>query len=732
MQYDLNIRDYVRIFQKRKWVLILTPILAGLIGFFLTASPPVLFEATGKIRVIKSTAPTQALLDTYYYWEVGNYLDTHAQVITSQEVLKEVATRLGLIPEDVPYEELVNNQFYLGVLDELRSSVNAEPVESTSIIRISAVRPQARQAITWVNSLIDTYVDRHRYELNRQVIDSRRYIESQLARYEQALQEAEDALTGFKLEHASTLSLRVNETDQTQEELERVESALSTVNLQIDYIDQALSGDRAPSIEVLARVSGEDPRIGGRLLELSRLENRRRELLQYQTPRSPEVRALDQQLRAGLEVLRAELAGMRERLEMERGRLGSKFLEMPANDARLAQLERQVQVNEQMYRMLSEEYQRARLREAEQIQEVSVIEKAVSADVVPQTGKFAKALVAMVIGLLLGVATALVAENLDTSIGAIEDVETLLNVPVLGIIPPIEFDSIREVVERVAPPMLQHPNYRRLASLVTHYDPRSPVSEAYRALRTNLEQAREKTEGRVLVVTSSVLEEGKTTTAANLALAYAQMGRKTLLVAADLRRPDLHNVFGIEKEPGLVDVLTGSVPWDSTVRGLSDMLLGELSMDVVLLTPGMDNLHVIPAGSSPLNPAELLSSQASEELIRELSRAFDLVIMDTPPVIPVTDAAILAEHADGVILVYEVGKVGRDVLKRAKAHLDNVGAEVWGIVMNDVKAEAETTLRDTDYYYYHYRYEKQEPRRGIKLKLNLGKAAARLLGSRRA
>jgi capsular exopolysaccharide synthesis family protein len=178
-------------------------------------------------------------------------------------------------------------------------------------------------------------------------------------------------------------------------------------------------------------------------------------------------------------------------------------------------------------------------------------------------------------------------------------------------------------------------------------------------------------------------------------------------------------------------VLTGGMSWEAATRGLSDILLGELPMDIVMLTPGMDNLSILPSGSNPLNPAELLSSQAMRSLVEELRANFDIVIIDTPPIIPVTDSAVLAEFTDGIVLVYEVGKVGRDVLKRAKSHFDNVKADVWGIVMNDVKAEAETTLRDTDYYYYHYRYEDGATPPPTGMAGSFGRAASKIFGRRR-
>ncbi|MFQ5743340.1 MAG: GumC family protein [Acidobacteriota bacterium] len=741
MQYELNLRDYIRIFQKRKWIIILMPVLAGLLGYFLTPVPPLLYEARGKLQISSRALPTEAMVEVFYSsLGGGSRLDTHAEVLTSREVLKEVAINLGLIQQEadasgrkipISDEELMRRQDYVGHIEALRSSIRAEVIPATSILEISVTRPRPDQAIRWLNTLLDTYATRNSYELNKAVIDSLAFLQNKLSETEAALRTAETELTQFKLDNAETISLATDEVARTQEDLEATANDLRAINRQIELLDQAIESGTIPSPELLNRVSIDDPRIEISRSEVMAREAKRRELLLYQTPRSPEVIALEQQIQAALADMRSAFAAARDRTQRQRDRLQAKFQVLPANDVTLARLQRNVEVNETLYNDLRRELQQAQLRDAGKLEEVTVIERAVNAALVTETGRGSKGLAAAVIGLLLGIVVAMVVETLDTSIGAIEDVEALLDLRVIGIIPPINFDAIRSAVRGTAPQLLEHPDIHNLLSLVTHYDPRSPVSEAYRALRTNVDQAREKVDGRVFIVTSSVLEEGKTTTAANLALTFAQMGRKTLLVAADLRRPDLHRIFGLQREPGLADVLTGSITWESASRSLSDVLLGELSMDVVMLTPGMDNLHVLPSGSNPLNPAELLSSDATGVLFAELREAFDLIIIDTPPIIPVTDSAILAEHTDGVVMVYEVGKVGRDVLKRAKSHLDNVHANIWGIVMNDVKAEAETSLRDTDYYYYNYRYENVPSRRGVKLKLKLGKTAARFFGRRR-
>jgi len=738
MQYDLNLRDYIRIFQKRKWILILMPVLAGLLGYFLTPVPPTRYQAHGQLKISRRAMPADAMMDAFYYMEGGSRLDTHAEVMLSREVLKEVATRLGGLeertdaqgnPVPIPDDELAQRRDWRGFIDALENSMSVEIVPGTSILRVTCTRPREDEAVEWLNTLLDTYAARNAYEVNQAIIESKEFLEEQLEATRENLRDSEEELTEFLLENADTVSLGPGEAERTQERLEEVEQQLANHGVQLDLIDQAIDTDTVASLEILGRLVGEDPNANSLRLrdELADLQQRRQQLLVHQTPRSPEVLDLNQRIDANLEALKAALETQRDRLRAERDRLVSKLGVLPANDVIRARLERNVEVNTELYNRISTEYLQAQIRDVEKFQEVTIIERAVGATEVTESGRASRGLIAAVIGLLLGVIVALVVETLDTSIGAIEDVEALLNLPVIGIVPPIDFDEIRDAIRDVAADTLEHPDADYLITLVSHYDPRSPVSEAYRALRTNVDKARARVDGKVMILTSSVLEEGKTTTSANLALTFAQMGRRTLLVAADLRRPDLHRVYGIQKEPGLADVLTGSIPWDAATRGLSDILLGELSMEVVMLTPGMDNLHILPSGSNPLNPAELLSSDATRDLLDRLRDEFDIIIVDTPPVIPVTDSAILAEHCDGVVLVYEVGKVGRDVLKRAKSHLDNVHADVWGIVMNDVKAEAETTLRDTDYY-YRYRYEDSDSAGGAGSRFNIGARAARLFG----
>lgn len=707
MQDDLNLRDYIRIVRKRKWIVLALPLLSGLVGALFTATPTTLYEAVAKIQISKSGLSSQVLLDTYYYYETGNYLDTQAQILTSQEIIKEASKRLNLIPTTATDQDIIDDDAHLLVLAELTEAVRAEPIFQTSILQITARSPRPDGAIRIVNTVIDVYIERHTYALNRQVIDSRRYVEEQLGHYERSLRVAEDALSEFDRSHASTLSLAFGELAQTQKDLERVESDLQALDLQLDLIDNNLEPSSDSNLDFLAGLSLQEPRIQNHLDGLLSLRKERQQLLTYQTPRSPEVLALDEQIRAALPMLRAELVGARERLLPEQARLEGKLRALPANDARRARLAREVQANERMYLLLKEEDQRARLREAGLVQEVTVVERPVTATLLPQTGRLIKGLVGLFIGLFVGFVIALIIEGLDTSIGAIEEVETLLNIPVVGVVPPIDFEKTSEVLARANPALATDSRAVKLTSaLVTHCDPKSPTAEAYRAIRTAIDNNGTEA-AQVILVTSSVGGEGKTTTAANLAVTFAQMGRRTLLIGADLRKPDMHKLFGLDNEFGLANVLVENLPLEKAIHGVSEFILGDLGLEVVSLTPGLDNLYVMPSGTGSLNPAEILSSKATAETFQEIRGICDVAIIDTPPVMSVTDAAILCGVADGVVLVYELGKVARDVLKRANAHLQLAQAKMLGVVLNDVKADAATTLADSYHYYNYYYYGRE-------------------------
>jgi capsular exopolysaccharide synthesis family protein len=212
----------------------------------------------------------------------------------------------------------------------------------------------------------------------------------------------------------------------------------------------------------------------------------------------------------------------------------------------------------------------------------------------------------------------------------------------------------------------------KMKELVTVDEPRSPISEAYRTLRTNLDFAGLDRALKTLVVTSAGMGEGKSTTLANLAIVSAQAGRRVILVDADLRRPMLHQVFGLDNSAGLTTMMMSSDTLDSPP----------------LRETGIEGLSVLTSGPLPPNPAEVMGSRRMEEIIAALAGRADQVLFDTPPVIAVTDAAVLATKVDGVVLVISAGHTRRDSARTAVQRLQQINARIVGAVLTNVQVDA--------------------------------------------
>jgi capsular exopolysaccharide synthesis family protein len=270
-------------------------------------------------------------------------------------------------------------------------------------------------------------------------------------------------------------------------------------------------------------------------------------------------------------------------------------------------------------------------------------------------------------GLMLGGGSAYLVENLNTSLRRAEEVEALLGVPVLGVVPRIS---------EVAGPGARNPD---LASLLNTH---SPAAEAYRTLRTNLIFSQAVRTLKTIVVTSGSPSEGKTTTAANLAVAFAQQGIRVLLVDCDLRRARLHKLFGVPREPGLTQLVLGHAPSAELVRGTE-----------------VEGLSVLTSGTLPPNPSELLGGLRMRRALEALSEEFDLIVLDTPPLLAAADAAILGSFVDGVVFVVRAGETERGAAKHAVQQLAAVGAPTLGAVLNDPDAKLP---KYGGYYYYDY------------------------------
>ncbi len=337
----------------------------------------------------------------------------------------------------------------------------------------------------------------------------------------------------------------------------------------------------------------------------------------------------------------------------------------PANPAEVARLESNVLQYQTSYASLLKSFEDLRAAEARQSDTLYVAEPAALpiAPVRPQT--LTNTLLAAVVGALLAIGLAFLIEYLDDAVKSPDDIAAL-GVTNMGMVGRIALTDASE-------------------KLVVAKDPRSPIAEAFRTLRTNIQFSAIDRPLRVLMVTSAGPGEGKSTVAANLAAALAQAGKSVILLDADLRRPVVHRILRISNSVGLTTAL----------------LQDSASLDGVLRATVVENLKAITSGPLPPNPAELLGSERIGKLLDELKKQADVIVIDTPPVLVVTDALALSKRADAVLLVLDAGTTRRDAAAQALQALHQVGANVAGSVLNNLSPRGRSGYYNYQYYYYY-------------------------------
>ncbi len=714
-QYEMNLRDYWLIVRRRRLIIVVSTILVTLLSFWFSKQRVPIYESTASVRYEQTTSLSGLMVEVLTVGG-GDNIETQGAVIRSYPVLEDALRRLGKLPERPPGQPLRESRAYLNALDGLAAKVRTQRVSGTSIIEITATATSPNEARDIADTVAESYRDYNRQLRNARITEARKYIEKQMLEAEARVKRAEEQVWAFR--EANSIITPGGESGMLLSLFTQLRGNLESVRQQRSELEQAQARlarmDPASFVERIFVDSTNNP-------VLTRLQATQVDLLiEYNnmalevTDRHPRLQAVTDRMREVRLEMRRELANqialLRNREQIVARQMDDviqKNKEVPTLELGLQRLQRDAKANEDLLALLRAKHQEAQIKEAERIEEVSIVRPATDPIEPVSTDSLNTVLIGALLGLMLGLVLAFVQETLDTSIGTIEDVEGYLQVPVVGIVPHIDVrETVQRLIERrpalarVEPEVLQSH-----ALLITHFDPKSPVAEAYRTLRTNLQFIRMERAGKLLVFTSPTLQEGKTTTIVNVALTMAQNGQRVLLVGANLRRPSIYRFFGIEREPGLSDILMGNARWRDCIRTVADIIMGRFEMEDIMASPGLDNLHIIESGPIPANPSELLSTPAMAQFLREVRDEYDIVLIDTPPVLPVTDSAIVAAQTDGVVLVYQAGKVGRLVLKRAKAHLESARAAVWGVVLNDVQSE----IAGYTYAHYYTHYYGEEP-----------------------
>lgn len=337
-------------------------------------------------------------------------------------------------------------------------------------------------------------------------------------------------------------------------------------------------------------------------------------------------------------------------------------------EIRYAQLRDELAQYQSSYTTALRSYEELRLTELQSTDSLTLVEEAEIPPAPIRPRVLVNTLLAAIVGAMLALGVIFLIEYLDDRIKSPQDLYAVLDAPLLG------------AVARMPSTGRKHKGAVNDENLIVAHQPRHPIAESYRRLRTNLRFSSVNEPLQIMLVTSAAPSEGKTTTAANLAVAVAQAGHRVVLVDADLRKPQLHKLFGLNKGPGLTDALLSEADTAFFVRETT-----------------VPNLRIVTSGSIPPNPAELLGSQPMQHLLQQLRQSADLVIVDAPPLLAVTDAQVLVNHVQGVLLVVNAGSTTRALLSNAAAALMQVEARLLGVVLNQM-------VRTPRSYYYYDAY----------------------------
>jgi capsular exopolysaccharide synthesis family protein len=720
MTYDLNLREYWRTIRRRKFIIIFTVVMMTLFSFLFSimGRPTPIYKTSASVKVEKSGSVTGLYIQAVS-WSTTSYMETQMAMIKSYLIMEMVAKRLGQIPPDLSSEDVRNAPRYLSAILALKENVETEQDGNSDIINITATSSDPKQAQRVANTVAQAYKEYHTLDLYKRIIESKKFIEDQVATTHQMLEDSENAVRDFRQAY------RMVSLDSQSSGLITQVTALQTaydrdLAIQSRITDIAVTLERAENRPLSSKnsfyfeeASAPYKSLNERLVQLM-LE--RDILLINYTENFPQVIEIKKKIHEIITSMRAQLQAQQQSLSHSIGvthkqlrAYDSQLKDLPTLGLELARLEREVAVNREIYTMLKKQHQQALIQNAEQIEEVQIVKPALEPSMPTNPPKTAPSTrLGFIIGIILGLVFAFLIETFDTSIGAVEDVEDFLGVRVLGIIPHIDFDELRQAFKEKSGMEIDDDRMWRISRMISHFAPKTTSAEGYRALRTNINFAKLEKDAKTIVFTSSSPQEGKTTISINLAITMAQAGNKVLLIDGDFRRPVISKIFGIPAQPGMTDVILGNFEWREVVRSITDIMTGKMTMDEIMLTPGLDNLSIMTCGTIAPNPSELVSTKAVSDFLEAASAEYDFVIIDAPPVLAATDAAIWGTRADGTIIVYQVGKVARGALKRAKAQLDNVKANIVGVVLNGLKAELSPDYEYHDKYYYYYGSERKK------------------------
>ncbi|MGY8779026.1 MAG: polysaccharide biosynthesis tyrosine autokinase, partial [Longimicrobiales bacterium] len=609
------------------------------------------------------------------------------------------------------HEQIIINvePFELAVQNLRHTLVVGRPNREAAIITVRYESTDTQLVHQIPNALASRYISDGRLVRKAEATSTVTFLEDQIDTLSIQLRQSEEVLTGFReVEQVVSLQAEADaqvtnmsrlQADRNQIEAERdaLQTMVDAVDLEAALADPA---DPSPYTKLISFPTLFRNQAASEMLRsLNAAVNERSGLLQRRTLQDPDVinmtgriQDIETQLRntavTYLQGLENQVDGYDAMLEQ----FGAELERIPETEVQLMRLEREKNVLEDIYTLLQQRLQEARILEAVQDVSVRVVDLAILPPEPVSPRKALNLLLGLILGGILGVGIASTREYMDETVHTREDIQAATGgAPILGMIPRIRQAGLNGKSSKSAISTIGGVGELG-ARLVAGRDPRNPVSEAYRSLRTNLTFSNPDKPPKIIVFTSPLPQDGKSTTAANLAITLTQQGIKTLLIDADLRRGLLHGVFGVNRDPGLTNVLAGGAAISEAIQEIDLQESGKLDF--------------MSSGPYPPNPAEILGSQRMKSLLEALDERYDLVLIDSAPLTVVTDAAVLGTKADGVVLVARANVTEKGALTYAAEQLRNVRAPILGCVLNDVDYRRDSRYYSTygKYGYYHHYY----------------------------
>jgi capsular exopolysaccharide synthesis family protein len=692
------LRAYWHILFKRRWtvltVAIVLTILVGIVSFRMQPA----YEATARLAVEAEGPEIQSFYDLYHMTNTDDaFLQTQVNILQSDNLawqtirqtdLGEHAEFSSVVRPDEPGHDLNVEQNRL--IRAFRNHLRVALMRNSHMIEVTFESTDPKLAAGVANALVGNYIEysfHTKYDATRQASG---WMEQQLDELKAKVEKSQQALVDYERQNAIVnVGDKQNVVEQRLADLSKDLTGAQSDRLQKQALDELVSANES-QVALLAQ---------SELLE--KLEERAAELkTQYADaqeqygPNFPKVVRLRDQVAEIQSLIDKERTRMMGRIhhdyraakareELLTAAVAAEKLEVGKLSQLLIQhniLQREFDTNQQLYDKLLQRLKDATVSAGLHATNIHAVDRALVPSVPVRPKKLLNLGIAMLVGMILGITLAFVEEGLDNSIKNAEDIERLIGTPTLAIVPSAN-------LSRSPSGWLKNRRRRRsthdgAVALAVLKQSSSALTESYRALRTAILLSTAPRPPQALLVTSSQPNEGKTCTTVNLAMALAQRGGRVLIIDGDMRKPGVARHLDLDNGMGLSSLLTGAHGVDEALRNFG-------------LVP---NLWVLPAGPAPPNPAELLSSPTMEEVMRGLRLHFDHLVVDSPPSLMVTDATLLSNLVDGVILVVESDVTVRGALVRAQRVLESAGGKILGAVLNKVD------LQRDGYYYYGCQY----------------------------